>query len=149
MKLIYCTDYIITEEACHRHVDLGFALSEDAKGLKIVYSYSPKSYEGEDALQMATEAFKEAYGNHPIDIEEVKGELPLNNHVTLSVEKDGRLIGTAHRHNNNIVVEISRDMATVGFKHTEITKGEYKITLSVHAILCKVKAHIEVYAYEL
>ena len=146
MDLIYRTDYTITEDMCHRHVDLGFALKEDAKALKIVYSYSPKVYEGEDALEKAVEAFKEAYGAHPIDLEEVKGEMPLKNHVTLSLEKEEELVGTAHRHNNNIVVEVSDKVATVGFKPTKITKGEYKITLSVHAILCKVYAHVEVYA---
>ena len=98
---------------------------------------------------MALNAFKEAYGDVRVEVDEVISELPLKNHVTLSLTKDTRLVGTAHRHANDIKINVGKDGSTEGFYSLDIARGSYAIVLSVHAILSDiVNAEIEVVAYE-
>lgn len=128
-----------------KHIDFPFVADRNYDKLLIKYAYSPKKYEGDDAFRLAYEAFKEAYGEHEVDLNDVKQELPLNNHITLSLSKEDKLIGTAHRHANDMEIEIGAT-STVGFFPAEITKGNYSITLSCHAVLSeKVMVKLEVY----
>lgn len=139
----------ITREQCFKHVEFPFFTDKDYSKLIINYIYLPKDYDGKDAYDRAVQAFKEAYGESEIDLEEVKGELPLKNHVTLSLSCGNNWIGTAHRHANNMVVEVGEHTATEGFHKTPIIKGEYSVTLSIHALLSKkVSVSLEVVAYE-
>ena len=139
----------ITKEECFKHLEFPFVAKEEYSKLRIKYSYFPKDYLGEDGFDLALNAFKEAYGDSLVDIEKVKNELPLKNHITLSLSKEGELIGTAHRHANNLVVEVSQLGSTPGFYLVPINKGNYSVVLSVHALLCeKVTAEVEVVAYE-
>ena len=138
----------IEKKDLFHHLDFPFVVDGDYSRLVIKYDYSPKQYAGEDAYQLAYNAFVEAYGEYKVDEEDVKRELPLNNHITLSISKDGRLTGTAHRHNPNMEIEIGK-RSTVGFHSVENVKGKYILTLSVHAILSKeVLSKIKVRAYE-
>ena len=149
MKTLLSLKPEITQNDCFTHLIFPFVVNEDYARLSISYSYFPKEYEGDDAVEKAFEAFKEAYGDATITMEDVRGELPLKNHVTLSLSKEGKLIGTAHRHANEMVVEVGEKLATVGFNKTPIAKGNYAILLSVHALLSdKVTANLEVVAYE-
>lgn len=139
----------ITRKDCFSHLEFPFVADKDYSKLQIKYSYYPKDYLGSDDYQMAFRAFREAYLDYPIQKEVVKNELPLKNHLTLSLQKGNALIGTAHRHNNDMVVEVGEDLATEGFSPTKIAKGEYGITLSAHAILTeKVIIKLAVVAYE-
>ncbi len=131
-----------------KHVAIPFSVVDEYHHLVVSYQYSPKKYEREDAYELAYNAFKEAYGESKVVEEDVLKELPLNNHVTLSISKDGKLIGTAHRHSSNMEIELSKT-PTVGFHPIDKVKGEYELILSAHALLSEgVHARIQVTAYE-
>ncbi len=139
----------ITKEQRFKHIEFPFVLNEDYSKLEINYHYSPKDYLGDDGYEMALNAFKEAYGDVRVEADEVISELPLKNHVTLSLTKDTRLVGTAHRHANDIKIIVGKDGSTEGFYSLDVNSGNYAIVLSVHAILSDiVNAEIEVVAYE-
>lgn len=131
-----------------KHVEIPFSVENEYHRLVVSYQYFPKRYEGDDAYELAYNAFKEAYGESEVRMEDVLNELPLNNHVTLSIAREGKLLGTAHRHSPNMEIELSKT-PTVGFHSIDSTKGEYKLILSVHALLTEcVNASIKVTAYE-
>ncbi len=138
----------ITKEERFQHLEFPFTLEKDFTRLLIKYSYSPKNYIGED-FRLAYEAFKEAYGDVEVQKSEVCKELPLKNHVTLSLLKEGEWLGTAHRHAEKLEVEVCKAVPTVGFKPFKPTEGSYAIVLSTHAVLSeKIEVSIEVLAYE-
>ncbi|MBQ8178328.1 MAG: hypothetical protein IJ033_03955 [Clostridia bacterium] len=146
--MIFATTIEIGREDCFKHIDLPFKVEADYSRLIIKYSYSPKKYEGSDAFDLALEAFKAVYGDAPISESDVLSELPLNNHVTLSLSMGDELIGTAHRHANEMSIEVGGG-SSVGFKPYIIKKGSYAITLSCHAVLSeKIVAKVEVYGQE-
>ena len=138
----------ITKEKCFSHVEFPFELEKEYRLLKIRYSYSPKDYDGEDAFLLAQEAFKDAYGEVIACDEQIIKELPLKNHVTLSLTKGATLIGTAHRHANDMTREVG-ERSTVGFNGVKLEKGAYSIILSTHAVLSdKITFCLRVDAYE-
>jgi len=148
MITIFSLESEITKEQCFNHLEFPFELEKEYDSLKIYYSYTPKDYYGDAAFSLAKEAFHEAYGNEAVADEEVIKELPLKNHVTLSLSKDKMLIGTAHRHSNDMVIEVG-ERATVGFKSVKLSPGSYSIVLSVHALLSdKINFKLKVVAYE-
>lgn len=131
-----------------KHVEIPFSVENEYHHLVVSYQYFPKKYEGEDDYELAYNAFKEAYGESEVCMEEVLKELPLNNHVTISIAKEGKLLGTAHRHSPNMEIELSKT-PTVGFHPIGSVKGEYKLILSMHALLSEyVNVSIKVTAYE-
>ncbi len=146
--ILFATTIEIRKEDCFRHIDLPFEVGGDYSRLIIKYSYAPKKYCGTDAYDIAYEAFKEAYGDSLVSENEIRRELPLNNHVTLSLAKGETLIGTAHKHSNDMSVEVGEN-STVGFKPFKVERGSYVITLSCHAVLSeKIIAKVEVYGQE-
>ena len=143
-KLLLASGRIGTE-ALHTHIRIPFRLTEAVEELSINYSYSPKKYFGEDAYSMAYAAFKRSYPeSEPIFKEVVDRELPLNNHITFSLEKDGVLLGTAHRHSPRNTFKISEKQASYGFYPKKLLPGEYFAVLSVHAVLEPVEYTLEV-----
>ena len=145
---IFSAEVSVTRDDLHKHLKYPFRLLRDAEKLTVRYSYSPKRYEGDDSYALARAAFEASYpeGIAP-SVEEIKAELPLNNHVTLSLEREGVLIGTAHRHANNAEYRVSALSASPGFTPTAVEKGEWAVVLSAHAVLDeKLTATIEVEA---
>ncbi len=138
----------IHKNECFKHLEFPFTLEKDFTKLVIKYSYSPKDYIGE-SFNMAYSAFKEAYGNEEVSYGDVIKELPLKNHVTLSLLREGIIMGTAHRHANDLEVALSEKASTVGFHAFKPTAGNYTLVLSTHAVLSeKIECEIEVCAYE-
>ena len=145
---VFSAEVCVTRDDLHKHLKFPFTLASDAEGLTVRYSYSPKKYEGADSYALARAAFKASYpeGIAP-SVEEIKAELPLNNHVALSLEREGVLIGTAHRHANNAEYRVSALSASPGFTPVAAAKGEWAVVLSAHAVLDeKITARIEVEA---
>lgn len=102
--------------------------------MKITYSYTPKRYEDKPA---AKEEIVRCYARYGLNATEkdIEAELPLNNLITISLDKDGEYIGGAHRHNNDAVYTVSEQGSSPGFCDTAVTGGLWRIALSAHCIL--------------
>ena len=136
---VFSAEVCVTRDDLHKHLKFPFTMASDAERLTVRYSYS---------YALARAAFEASYpeGIAP-SVEEIKAELPLNNHVALSLEREGVLIGTAHRHANNAEYRVSALSASPGFTPVAAAKGEWAVVLSAHAVLDeKITARIEVEA---
>ena len=145
---VFSVKTVVTRDDLRKHLKYPFRLDGDAEKLTVKYSYSPKKYEGADSYALARAAFEEAYpeGVEP-SREDIEAELPLNNHLTLSLEREGALVGTAHRHEPVAEYHVSASDASPGFSPTAVEKGEWAVVLSAHAVLGeKLTATIEVEA---
>lgn len=133
---IFSAEVVVTRDDLHKHLKYPFTLLCGANKLTVRYSYSPKKYEGADSYALARAAFLEAYpdGIEP-SREDIEAELPLNNHLTLSLEREGKLVGTAHRHAPEAEYYVTAASASPGFTPTAVEKGEWAVVLSAHAVL--------------
>lgn len=115
-----------------KHIAIPFSLPADGTELRIRYRYTPKRYEGEDAVDQVVAC----YGRYGLDCtkEEARKELPLNNLITLSLDGPHGWIGTAHRHLNDAVYCISQT-PDPGFMPYRPRKGDYRAVVSTHAVL--------------
>ena len=145
MKTLLKTEGRIGKEDLHTHIRIPFEIPEGIDEITVHYSYAPKKYFGEDAFSLAYAAFKRSYpSDEPIQKAVVERELPLNNHITFSLEKDGVLLGAAHRHSPDNVFKIAEKEASYGFYPQKLTPGTYFAVLSVHAVLETVEYSLEV-----
>lgn len=147
MQTLLKTEGRIGLESLHTHIRIPFKIDDEKAEITVNYSYSPKKYTGSDAYQQAYEAFRLSYPADEIILKAVvERELPLNNHITFSLEKDGVLLGTAHRHSPQNVFKIGEKEASYGFYPQKLLPGAYYAVLSVHAILEDVDYSLEVLA---
>lgn len=133
---IFSAEVAVTRDDLHKHLKYPFRLFRDAEKLTVRYSYSPKRYEGDDSYALARAAFSASYpeGAEP-SCADIEAELPLNNHLTLSLEREGKLVGTAHRHAPEAEYYVTAASASPGFTPTAVEKGEWAVVLSAHAVL--------------
>lgn len=144
MKTLLKTKGRIGTEDLHTHIRIPFGLEEDADEITVRYSYAPKKYGGKDAYGLAYRAFKLSYpSDEPVAEAAVLRELPLNNHITFSLEKDGILLGTAHRHSPDNIFKIGKN-SDYGFYPVKLSPGTYFAVLSVHAVLEPVDYTLEI-----
>ncbi len=147
MSTVFSLETVITKEQCFQHLKFPFILEKDYSRLVIEYSYFPKDFLV-DGYHLAYAAFKEAYGDVEVMKEDVLQELPLKNHVTLSVLREGIIMGTAHRHPNEMQITLGKD-STEGFHSFKPNNGNYALVLSTHAVLTdSVNVFLKVDAYE-
>lgn len=129
----------LTKENQKTNITLPFTLDSSAEKLVITYSYSPKILaDREESIRLIEE-----WTN--TDTEKY---LPLKNLVTLSLDSPDGYRGAAHRHAENQTHIISESFSSNGFLKTKIKKGEWKISLNVHAVVteycdCKLKIEVE------
>lgn len=115
------------------HREIFFTVPEEAREMRIHYEYAPKAFAG-DGEEEVIRCYRR-YG-YEIDGETAKKELPLNNHLTLSLDApDGTYVGAAHRHPNVQEITVGEKGSSFGFIPYPVTKGEWRIVLSAHAVL--------------
>ncbi len=122
-----------------------FNVPEKTVKLFITYSYSPKTLEDKEK---SYELIKEnILRDAPEDIDrypDYEEFLPLKNLVTVSLDSPTQFRGAAHRHDEKQYHEISKDFASPGFLKGEISEGEWRLSLNVHAVVtdictCRIK----------
>lgn len=144
MKTVLEREVKILPENNKTNIVLPFE-TETAEMMKITYSYSPKNLEdGERARALIEECLKNDTGEYRSEYPDWTAYLPLKNLITLSLDAPGGYRGAAHRHDSEQVHILSEKSASAGFFKGKIIGGEWKITLSVHAIVteecvCKLK----------
>lgn len=126
------------------HYRFPFTIEKPCNGITIRYRYAPKTLQ--DAVlsaQLITDCYAR-YGLTASD-SDIAAELPLNNHITLSLDSPAGLVGTAHRHANDTEFTIGANYSTEGFNKTHIAAGEWAVVLSTHAVLSdKVLAEVQI-----
>ena len=122
-----------------------FNVPEGTEKLFITYSYSPKILE--DKEKSYTLIRENILRDAPEDIDRYTDYdefMPLKNLVTLSLDSPFGFRGAAHRHDEKQYHEICKDFASPGFLKGEIFKGQWRLSLNIHAVVtdictCRIK----------
>lgn len=148
MTEVLFRELTLTPENEKTNLPLKFTVPEGAEKLRISYSYHPKHLgDGERAKALIEENLcKDTHGDREL-YPDYTHYLPLNNLVTLSLDDPDSYRGAAHRQDSEQLHEITGEKASVGFIKGEIKKGEWTLTLNVHALVtekcyCTVKVEI-------
>lgn len=129
------------------HYRFPFTIDKPCNSMTIKYKYHPKALQDN---RLSAQLISDCYARYGLSASDsdIEAELPLNNHITLSLDSPAGLVGTAHRHANDTEFIISEGFATEGFNKTQIIDGEWAIALSTHAVLSdKVFAEVEIYTH--
>lgn len=120
------------------NVPLTFLVNESFEKLQITYSYSPKILLNEEkSKELIEENIRKDAGENFADYPSWQEFMPLKNLITLSLDSPKGYVGAAHRHSENQHHIISREFSSVGFEKTDIVKGQWVLTLNVHALVTK------------
>ncbi len=138
--LIFEKEVILSEKNDKTNIYFKFNTPKGISKLLIDYSYSPKRLESKEKSYSIINAKLKEYGNDDC----VEDFLPLNNLITVSLDKNGTYIGAAHRQPNHQHIEISPDSATVGFFKTNVDDSEWRIALNVHCALEEIKVNLKI-----
>lgn len=126
----------LTETDGKTNVALPFTVKDDLSELEIKFSYLPKLLENEEISKAKIEAnIRKDAGENYVHYPFWETFAPLKNLITLSLDSPKGYVGAAHRQANEQCHKISSDFADVGFEPCEIIKGEWVLTLNVHAVV--------------
>lgn len=144
--IVFDNKYKFDKKDTLKHIVLPFKLNEDFNKLIINFKYSPSITPNKIARPIINEAvdkyipddnrFKEMYWY--ID------NIQLENLITTSLFHDGYYVGGWHNKSNNQKIKISKLHSSLGYEKHNITKGYYKIILSIHSVNCEVESSLKV-----
>jgi len=149
MKLLVERELTIRDSDTKTSIAIPFTVPENIKKLFITYSYSPKILEDEEKAKRLIK--ENILRDAPEDADAYTDYgrfMPLKNLITLSLNSPEAYVGAAHRQDSEQCHEIGENFASSGFVKCRITKGEWSLSLDVHAVvtgkaLCKVKIEAE------
>ncbi|MBR7060689.1 MAG: hypothetical protein IKI34_03035 [Eubacterium sp.] len=130
----------VNENQSKTNISHNFSVSDNAKGLIVSFSYSPKDVEEKTALKLIEDGLKkyEEKCDNPSDF------LPIRNLLTLSFDENGKYRGACHRHPNEQIIRISSENSTPGIINKEVESGEWNAVLNVHFAGCEIEYSIEI-----
>ena len=102
---------------------ISVSLSEGIEELQITFSFTPDAlYDEEACAPMIEEAVEQYYAGRDRDGQKmrVSSMCPLKNLVTLSLSREGKYVGNAHRWSGNQYHVLTRRKASTGFTAPEI-----------------------------
>ena len=130
-------------------VEFRFHCPEGIEELQITFSFTPDAlYDEEACAPMIEEAVEQYYAARDRDGQKmcVSSMCPLKNLVTLSLSREGKYVGNAHRWSGNQYHVLTRRKASTGFTAPENLTGWWEGMLHLHAICtdsCRGKVKVE------
>lgn len=148
MKTVLETTVRVTPAQEKTNLVLPFALAEEARQLKIIYSYAPKLLDGEVAAEAAENCLLRDAGEYRAQYPAAETFLPLKNLITLSLDDPNGYRGAAHRQADSQVHIVTETTASHGFSAGKLPAGDWRLVLNVHALVtpfcdCRVKIEVE------
>ena len=124
MKVLLQAEGALTPVCAKSHIIYAIDLDREISQLWIDFSYSPKCLH-RDLL----EEQQQSLAAHWEDF------LPLKNLLTLSFDDAAGFRGCAHRHDPRQHLELATHRASPGLLAGPVPPGQFRITLSVHALI--------------
>lgn len=133
--LLFGTEWIFTpkDECTHQHFD--FSVPNGLNALQIKFEYSPKYLENEEQKAVLLRKAYARYMDGAVPTDDYIRSETVGNFITLSLDSPDGWVGTAHRHPPKQTITISADDCTRGFIPTRIKEGQWRLTLSVFAVI--------------
>lgn len=143
MELILEKKLIFGTQDVRTNVLLPFATDRDFESLLIRLSYAPKAIRSPEIIREQIRRCEDKYlpEGYRLTEEDKKEYTELYNFVTLSLDKNGKYIGCAHRHPPQQKIVISGSGSTWGFAAEAATVGKWRIVLHVQAVVCGTVAY--------
>lgn len=129
-------DRVFTDDDHHTHRVFSFSVPSGLKEIRVKMAYSPKDCDDEEKSVaiirgiLARDAWYSSFTE-----EQVKGFLPLRNHISVSLDSPDGWLGTAHRHAPRQEYFVNAEDCACGFRPAEIKAGEWKLTLSFNCVV--------------
>lgn len=146
MKIVLETQVHLTPADEKTNVVLPFNLAAEAEQLKIIYSYAPKTLEGEAGARAAEACLQRDADEYRPEYPAAETFLPLKNLVTLSLDDPYTYRGAAHRQADRQEHILTETAASPGFLPGKLPKGTWRLVLNVHALVtpfCDCRVRIE------
>lgn len=137
----------LTLSCSKSHIRYTFTLPDEISRLNIDFSYQPKKLLDEERSKTLIQEGMRKFCENP-DVKEPDGwksYMPLYNLLTVSIDDPKGFRGSAHRHTPVQHLFISEDRASPGFVQGGLPKGQWSVTISVHAVVteeCCYKLHV-------
>lgn len=147
MKTVLETQVRLTPADEKTNVVLPFTLTSEAEQLKIIYSYAPKTLEGEAGARAVEACLQRDAGEYRPVYPAAETFLPLKNLVTLSLDDPYTYRGAAHRQADRQEHILTETAASPGFLPGKLPAGAWRLVLNVHALVtpfCDCRVQIEV-----
>lgn len=147
MTTLVLTEGLLTPSCSKSHITYSFNVPKESSRLDIHFSYDPKKL---DHREKSKELICEGICNF-VDcgqeryINEWESFLPVQNLLTLSVDDGREFRGCVHRQSPEQHLYIAGDSASPGLIPGTIPPGQWKVTISVHAVVtdvCRYKLHV-------
>lgn len=136
MQTILKGRYVLTRKDQSTHYKIPFTVPEGAKKMFISVAYDPKyNYDEEYGIDLIEKSMLRQAGEPLMSKGEMRAALPLDNHLSFSLDSPYGAVGTAHRGDNVQNFTICADSADGGFYPCEITSGNWVFTVSVTCII--------------
>ncbi len=136
MQTVLEGQYEITRKNQSTHVRIPFRVPEKAEKMHISVSYDPKyNFDEEYGLALIEESMLKQAGEPLMSKGEMRACLPVDNHLSFSIDSPDGAVGTAHRGDNRQNFTISADDAQGGFYPCEIKSGDWTFIVSVTCIV--------------
>lgn len=143
--LVIKNKYLFDKENALTHITIPFKLNENFDKLIIDFKYSPSITPTEVSkpiIDNAVNKFMTKEKAKEMDI--FINNINLENLITTSVKHDDYYVGGWHNKSNEQKIEISKNYSSLGYEKHDITKGFYKVVLSLHSINCPVEVSLKV-----
>ncbi|WP_105619941.1 hypothetical protein [Vallitalea okinawensis] len=148
MKTYIDAKGILTRDCMKSQIIYQFFVDKPLNGLYISFYYYPKSTSEQQQKKLICEYYIKEYPD-AVQSEykkEIEKEEYFYNLLTLSIDDDKGFRGSYHKHWMVDEIVIEKESATKGFIAGEIKEGNWKVTISNHAILTEnVTYHIKVW----
>lgn len=136
MKTVLDGRYVLTRKDQSTHVRIPFNVPEGAEKLYVSVAYDPKyNYDEEYGLDLIEKSMLKQAGEPLMSKGEMRACLPLDNHLSFSIDSPQGPVGTAHRGNNRQNFTICADYADGGFYPCKPQCGEWTFIISVICII--------------
>lgn len=136
MTTLFEEKITLTSESEKTNLPLSFNVDDELRKLEISYSYTPKILlDEEKSRELIEENIRKDAGENFADYPSWQSFMPLKNLITLSLDSPLGYVGAAHRQAENQHHIISEEFSSTGFEKTKIHKGQWVLTLNVHALV--------------
>lgn len=136
MAVLLSLEKTFTDDDHHTHKVFPFSVPSGIKEIRVKMSYSPKDCDDEEkSLAIIRGILSRDAWYRTFTEEEVRGFLPLRNHISVSLDGPEGWLGTAHRHAPKQEYFINEKDCACGFRPAATVAGEWKITLSLNCVV--------------
>lgn len=127
----------LTSENEKTNIVIPFRVDEPYDEIYVDTCFYPKYfYDYVQSEQMIEECVQRYQLDPQTDVYEGGDEvLPLCNHVTFSMDMNGKYIGSALRHGNAQHIVLKSGGSSPGFSLAELESGEWKFVINVFALI--------------